>query len=124
MKRKTVDKEAIHIAVGIRPDGAKEVLGYAIAPNESTVTWKELLEDLISRGVKSVLLFVTDGLKGIKDTIHQTFPQAAYQHCCVHVSRNIASKVRVADRREVCEDFKAVYQADSREKAIEARLNL
>lgn len=123
LKRKTVDKEAIHIAVGIRPDGAKEVLGYAIAPNESTVTWKELLEDLISRGVKSVLLFVTDGLKGIKDTIHQTFPQAAYQHCCVHVSRNIASKVRVADRREVCEDFKAVYQADSREKAIEARLN-
>jgi len=122
LKRKTVEKEGIHIAVGIRPDGAKEVLGYAIAPNESTVTWKEILEDLSDRGVNDVLLFVTDGLKGIKDTIHHVFPQAAYQHCCVHVSRNISSKVRVADRKEICEDFKTIYQADSRETALEARL--
>lgn len=122
LKRKTVEKEAIHIAVGIRPDGAKEVLGYAIAPNESTVTWKEILEDLSDRGVNDVLLFVTDGLKGIKDTIHHVFPQAAYQHCCVNVSRNISSKVRVADRKEICEDFKTIYQADSRETALEARL--
>jgi transposase-like protein len=122
LKRKTVEKEAIHIAAGIRPDGAKEVLGYIIAPNESTVTWKEILEDLSDRGVNDVLLFVTDGLKGIKDTIHHVFPQAAYQHCCVHVSRNISSKVRVADRKEICEDFKTIYQADSRETALEARL--
>ncbi|MBK4794429.1 IS256 family transposase [Enterococcus faecium] len=78
LKRKTVAKEAIHIAVGIRPDGAKEVLAYAIAPNESTVIWNEILEDLVARGVKDVLLFVTDGLKGMADTIHQVFPKAAF----------------------------------------------
>ncbi|MDG4644036.1 MULTISPECIES: IS256 family transposase [Enterococcus] len=121
LKRKTVAKEAIHIAVGIRLDGAKEVLAYAIAPNESTVIWNEILEDLVARGVKDVLLFVTDGLKGMADTIHQVFPKAAYQHCCVHVSRNIASKVRVSDRKEICDDFKALYQADSKEAALEAR---
>ncbi|PWF40912.1 IS256 family transposase [Enterococcus faecium] len=121
LKRKTVAKEAIHIAVGIRPDGAKEVLAYAIAPNESTVIWNEILEDLVARGVKDVLLFVTDGLKGMADTIHQVFPKAAYQHCCVHVSLNIASKVRVSDRKEICDDFKALYQADSKEAALEAR---
>ena len=121
LKRKTVAKEAIHIAVGIRPDGAKEVLAYAIAPNESTVIWNEILEDLVARGVKDVLLFVTDGLKGMADTIHQVFPKASYQHCCVHVSRNIASKVRVSDRKEICDDFKALYQADSKEAALEAR---
>ncbi|MCW1819268.1 IS256 family transposase [Enterococcus faecium] len=121
LKRKTIAKEAIHIAVGIRPDGAKEVLAYAIAPNESTVIWNEILEDLVARGVKDVLLFVTDGLKGMADTIHQVFPKAAYQHCCVHVSRNIASKVRVSDRKEICDDFKALYQADSKEAALEAR---
>ncbi|EGP5414110.1 TPA: IS256 family transposase [Enterococcus faecium] len=121
LKRKTVAKEAIHIAVGIRLDGAKEVLAYAIAPNESTVIWNEILEDLVARGVKDVLLFVTDGLKGMADTIHQVFPKAAYQHCCVHVSRNIASKVRVSDRKEICDDFKALYQADSKEAGLEAR---
>ncbi|MEB4758835.1 IS256-like element ISEfm2 family transposase, partial [Enterococcus sp. E5-9] len=70
-----------------------------------------------SRGVHDVLLFITDGLKGMKDTIHQIYPKAKYQHCCVHVSRNIAHKVRVKDRKEICDDFKAVYQASSKEEA-------
>ena len=46
LKRKTVAKEAIHIAVGIRPDGSKEVLSYAIAPTESITIWEEILIDL------------------------------------------------------------------------------
>ncbi|EFS06779.1 hypothetical protein HMPREF9525_01108, partial [Enterococcus faecium TX0133a04] len=72
---------------GIREDGTKEVLSYAIAPTESTYVWNELLQDINSRGVQEVLLFITDGLKGMKDTIHQIYPKAKYQHCCIHVSR-------------------------------------
>ncbi|WP_270270835.1 IS256 family transposase, partial [Enterococcus lactis] len=94
-----------------------EVLSYAIAPTESTYVWNELLQDINSRGVQEVLLFITDGLKGMKDTIHQIYPKAKYQHCCIHVSRNIAHKVRVKDRKEICDDFKAVYQANSKEEA-------
>ncbi|WHZ32567.1 IS256 family transposase [Desemzia incerta] len=117
LKRQTVSKEAIYIAIGIREDGTKEVLSYAIAPTESTHVWNELLQDIYSRGVQDILLFITDGLKGMKDTIHQIYPKAKYQHCCVHISRNIAHKVRVKDRKEVCDDFKAVYQAGSKEEA-------
>src|SRR5699024_9357108 len=117
LKRQTVSKEAIYIAIGIREDGTKEVLSYAIAPTDSTYVWNELLQDIYSRGVHDVLLFITDGLKGMKDTIHQIYPKAKYQHCCVHVSRNIAHKVRVKDRKEICDDFKAVYQASSKEEA-------
>ncbi len=65
LKRQTVSKEAIYIAIGIREDGTKEVLSYAIAPTESTYVWNELLQDINSRGVQEVLLFITDGLKGI-----------------------------------------------------------
>lgn len=85
LKRQTVSKEAIYIAIGIREDGTKEVLSYAIAPTESTYVCNELLQDIYSRGVHDVLLFITDGLKGMKDTIHQIYPKAKYQHCCVHV---------------------------------------
>lgn len=52
-------------------------------------------------------------LKRMKDTILQIYPKAKYQHCCVHVSRNIAHEVWVQDRKEICSDFKAVYQVDS-----------
>lgn len=122
LKRDTVTKEAVYIAVGIREDGSKEVLSYTIAPTESAFVWKELLEDLKERGVEEVLLFISDGLKGITDRILTVFPDAQYQSCCVHISRNIAHKVRITDRAEICEDFKSVYRADDHklgEKALE-----
>ncbi|OQO65580.1 IS256 family transposase [Enterococcus faecium] len=117
LKRQTVSKEAVYIVIGIRLDGTKEVLGFSIAPTESAYVWKEILQDLKDRGLKEVLLVVTDGLSGINDSIHSVYPNAQFQQCCVHISRNIAHKVRVKDRKEICSDFKLVYQASSKEEA-------
>lgn len=120
IRRETVSKEAIYIAIGIREDGTKEVLSYSIAPTESAYIWKELIENIKERGVEDVLLFISDGLAGMKDCITSVFPLAKYQTCCVHVARNIAHKVRVSDRTEICNDFKAVYSAESLGIAQEA----
>ena len=118
LKRQTVSKEAVYIVIGIRLDGTKEVLGFSIAPTESSYVWKEILQDLKDRGLEEVLLVVTDGLSGIDDSLHSIYPNAQFQQCCVHISRNIAHKVRVSDRQEVCNDFKLVYQAASKEEAM------
>ncbi|WP_277892405.1 IS256 family transposase [Enterococcus lactis] len=118
LKRQTVSKEAVYIVIGIRLDGTKEVLGFSIAPTGSSYVWKEILQDLKDRGLEEVLLVVTDGLSGINDSIHSIYPNAQFQQCCVHISRNIAHKVRVGDRQEVCNDFKLVYQAASKEEAM------
>ncbi|EGP5212900.1 IS256 family transposase [Enterococcus faecium] len=117
LKRQTVSKEAVYIVIGIRLDGTKEVLGFSLAPTESAYVWKEILQDLKDRGLKEVLLVVTDGLSGINDSIHSVYPNAQFQQCCVHISRNIAHKVRVSDRQEICSDLKLVYQASSKEEA-------
>lgn len=119
VKRQTVSKEAVYITIGIRLDGTKEVLGFTIVPTESAYIWKEVLQDLRNRGLEEVLLVVTDGLSGIEESIHSVYPNAQFQQCCVHVSRNIAHKVCVRDRKEICEDFKLVYQANSKEEALD-----
>lgn len=119
VKRQTVSKEAVYITIGIRLDGTKEVLGFTIAPTESAYIWKEVLQDLRKRGLEEVLLVVTDGLSCIEESIHSVYPNAQFQQCCVHVSRNIAHKVRVRGRKEICEDFKLVYQANSKEEALD-----
>ncbi len=115
VRRETVSKEAVYIAVGIREDGSKEVIAYTIAPTESAFNWKELLLEIKARGVEEVLLFLSDGLTGMVDTITSAFPKAQFQTCLVHVARTISHKVRVEDRAEVCEDFKTVYRADNQE---------
>jgi len=110
LRRDTVAKEAIHIALGIKTDGTKELLGYAVCPNESVSAWEPLLLDLQFRGMTKPLLFVTDGIKGIEDAIHIIYPEADIQRCLVHVMRNIAWKVRVSDRGIILADFKAVHR--------------
>ena len=108
VKRETVSKEAVYIAVGIREDGSKEVLAYTVAPTESAHVWKELFEDIHTRGVEAVLLFISDGLKGIKDNIHSVFPKARHQTCFIHVARHISHRVPVSERKTICEDLKSL----------------
>ena len=104
IKRDTVAKEAVYLAIGIRLDGSKEVLGYTIAPTESVHVWRELLENFRERGMEEVLLFISDGLKGMETMLSEVYPHARYQTCLVHVQRNLSHKVRTKDRAETLEE--------------------
>ena len=119
LRRDTTSKEAIHIAIGIRPNGNKEVLGYKIAPTESCEIWRELLQDLISRGLEKASLFCTDGLAGFTNVVEELFTDVKIQRCIVHLQRNILAKVRVKDRKEIAEDFKNVYTQKDLDLATE-----
>lgn len=118
LRRDTVAKEAVHIAIGVTPEGNKEILAYSITPNESIETWKEIISGIKNRGVERVSLFCTDGLHGMPDAIHSVFGEAKIQRCLLHVSRNISSKVRVNDRNQILQDFKGVYRANTKEEAL------
>ena len=120
LRRDTVAKECVYIALGITLEGNKEILAYSIAPTESVTNWKEILRNLQERGVKQVSLFCTDGLHGMKEAIEETFNGSKIQRCLLHVQRNINSKVRVKDRTEISDDFKKVYRSDSKEEAQES----
>jgi len=122
LRRDSVAKEAIYIALGITPEGYKEILGYKIAPTESCDTWRELLLDLKQRGLEKVDLFCTDGLAGFTNVVEELFDSPKIQRCLIHVGRNISSKVRVKERKEVCDDFKKIYRQETKE-AAENELN-
>lgn len=120
LRRDTVENEAVYIMIGIRPDGLKEVLGYAIAPTESATIWEELMIDVKSRGVEQILLFVADGVVGLQSTIAKHFPRAQFQRCLVHVARNFTAKIRVTERKAINDEFRAIRQSPTREEAENA----
>ncbi len=80
--RNTVSKKARYIAIGIREDVSKEVLAYMLAPTESAFNWQEPLQNIKECGIHQVLLFVSDGLKGMVDVISSVFRKAQYQKTC------------------------------------------
>ena len=120
VRRDSVAKEALHIIVGITPDGIKEVLDFALFPSESAANYKSMLEHLKGYGLEDVLLFVTDGLKGIRDAVLTVYPKAKYQACWTHLCRNVLKYVRAKDKAVVMEDLKPVYSSKNREAAINA----
>jgi putative transposase len=117
IRRNTVAKEAVYFAMGITLEGNKEILGYRVYPTESAHNWAILLEDLKARGLEETLLFVTDGLTGIRDAIHRVYPTADHQTCWVHMARNISHMVRAKDRKQVLEDLRSIYTGKDREHA-------
>ncbi len=111
LRRGTVQKEAVNIAMAITGDGEKRILGYSITPEESAEAYGELLASFKSRGLERVMVVVSDGIPGMDDAIDSSYPNAKRQRCFVHLLRNLCSKVRSADRGEIARDFMAITKA-------------
>lgn len=98
LRRGTVAKEAVNLALGAAGDGTPLVIGCSDTPQESAESYKELLSGFKSRGLESVEAVVANGLAGIDEAICASCPNAKRQRCFVHLLRNACSKVRVSDR--------------------------
>ena len=113
---RVIDK-TIYIAIGLRTDGKKEVLGLWLGKNESAAFWLGVLTDLRSRGVQDILITATDNLKGFTDAIRSVFPESTKQICIVHQIRNACRYVVWKDRKAFTADMKEIYTAPNREAA-------
>lgn len=119
LKRVTYEREAVYIAIGIKPNGHKEVIDYCIAPTENIEIWSEMLKGFKSRGLEQVELFLSDGVVGMKEAICQSYPKARFQRCLVHVMRNISAKMRVDDRQKALDEFKQIHTQSNKEMAVQ-----
>src|SRR3546814_19010722 len=82
-----VRNKAFHIALGVRADGGKEVLGLWLEQNEGAKFWLRVMNALRNRGVEDILLAVVDGLKGFPDAITAVFPAIGTAACRVRVGQ-------------------------------------
>lgn len=113
----TVRAKAVYLALGVAPDGTRDVLGLWIEQTEGAKFWLRVMTELKSRGVDDVLVAVVDGLKGFPEAITAVFPQATVQTCIVHLLRYSLDFVGWQHRKAVAAALKAIYRAPSAEAA-------
>ncbi len=111
----TVRNKAVHVALGVRADGTKEVLGLWIEQTEGAKFWLRVMNELRDRGVQDILIAVVDGLKGFPEAIAAVFPKAQVQACIVHLIRSSLAFVSYKDRKAVAAALKEVYRARTAE---------
>jgi transposase-like protein len=106
-----VKNKAVYVALGVTPEGEREVLGLWIANNEGAKFWLSVMNNLRNRGVEDILIAVVDGLKGFPDAINAAFPETTVQTCIVHLVRHSLNFCGWKDRKNVAKDLKRIYQA-------------
>ena len=118
-----VRNKAVHIALGVRADGTKEILGLWLEQNEGAKFWLRVMNEMKHRGVEDVLLAIVDGLKGFPEAIVAVFPDATVQTCIVHLLRHSLAFTSYKDRKAVATALKDIYRATdaaAAEKALTA----
>ena len=111
-------KKAVYVAIGIKLNGNKEVLGMWIGGNESAKYWLGVLNEIKNRGVEDIMIVSVDGLIGFGEAIGAVFPKAEIQRCIVHQIRYTAKFVNYKDLKPFVKDLKAIYQAPSEDSAL------
>ena len=112
-----VRNKAVYLALGVLPDGTRDILGLWIEGTEGAKFWLKVFNDLKTRGVHDVLIAVTDGLKGIGEALAAVFPATTLQTCIVHLIRNSLDFASWKDRKHLAAALKPIYTAVSAEAA-------
>ena len=112
-----VRNKAVYLALGVLPDGSRDILGMWIENTEGAKFWLKVFNDLKTRGVDDILIAVTDGLKGIPEALDAVFPATTLQTCIVHLIRNSLDFAGWKDRKPLAQALRPVYTAASAEAA-------
>jgi putative transposase len=112
-----VRSKAVYLALGILPDGSKDILGLWIENTEGAKFWMKVFNELKTRGCNDILIAVTDGLKGMPEALAAVFPATTLQTCIVHLIRNSLDYASWKDRKPLAAAIKPIYTAPSAEAA-------
>jgi putative transposase len=116
----TVRNKAVYLAIGVTPEGRKDVLGIWIEQTEGAKFWLRVMTEIKSRGVNDILIAIVDGLKGFPEAINAVFAETQIQTCIVHLIRNSLDFCSWKDRKPVAQELKTVYRADDAQAAATA----
>lgn len=118
-----VVSRAVLVAFGVAETGEREVLGCAVAPGEMEAAWRGFLESLVARGLKGVLLVISDNHSGLKAAIRTALNGVSWQRCTVHFLRNVQSLVPRKAQGMVAALLRNVFAQPGREAARDAMSN-
>lgn len=112
------ERQCLLVVIGALADGRKQLLAVHDGFRESELSWKELLEDLKSRGLKlPPKLAVGDGGLGFWAALRKVYPTTREQRCWVHRTVNVLDKLPQSMHGKAKQALHDIYLAESRQAA-------
>ena len=102
------------VALGVRQDGQKVLLAVKNMGGESEAAWRVLLDDLVTRGLKTRELVIVDGAPGLDKALAVLWSDMLVQRCTVHKHRNLLAHAPDRLHEEVSADYNDMIYAASK----------
>ena len=126
--RVRLDKRAtglsLLVALGVRRDGQKVVLGLKNMGGEGEAAWRAFLDGLAARGLGAPELAIIDGAPGLEAALAALWPTVPVQRCTVHKHRNLLAHAPKKLHDELSADYtdmiyaKTVKDVEAKHKAF------
>lgn len=115
-------KRPVLVALGLLPDGRKEIIDFRLAKSESAAEWQLFLDDLYRRGLtgEGLDMICVDGGQGLLAALPNIYQRVPVQRCWAHKIRNVLNKVRVTDQPPVKRALHKIMNAENAQKARQA----
>jgi transposase-like protein len=115
---KRVVNVAVVIAIGVRVDGYREILGVDVVTTEDGAGWLAFIKSLTARGLTGVRLVISDAHTGLKDAIQSGLPGASWQRCRTHFMRNLLTRVPKSQQDFVASMVRTVFAQPSADTVV------
>jgi putative transposase len=119
-------KKVLLVALGVRKDESKELLGFQLAHSESESCWWGFLSDLKQRGLsgRNLEVIVSDQAKGLVKAIQGLYPRTTHQVCTFHKANDLGEHLGdKRHRRRIISDALHVFEGET-ETEVRKRLQL
>lgn len=112
-------RRPVLVALGLKPDGKKEVIDFHLAASESAAEWEGFLTGLYRRGLQGqgLDMICVDGGSGLAAALPQVYHAIPVQRCWAHKMRNVLDKIKAAERDRAKQALRAIVNAPDIAKA-------
>jgi type II secretory pathway predicted ATPase ExeA len=109
-----VRNKGVYVALGLDASGERQLLGIWICQCFGVKSWLAVLDELADRGIKDILVAMTDGAMGFTGALATAFPKTTMQVGTTHLVRSLIALVSQKDRKSIRADLKTLHLADYR----------
>ena len=113
-------KLCLLVMIGVRADGAKELIALTDGYRESADSWADLLRDAKRRGMRAPVLAVGDGALGFWKAVREVFPETREQRCWFHVIANVLAALPKSVHAGAKAALAEIYNAEDADHAATA----
>lgn len=116
-----VVSKTVYIALGVNDEGKREIIGLKISQAESKKNWSDFFDYLISRGLKSPRIVISDAHQGLRAAIEEKFVGSTWQRCTVHFIKNIIDAMPKKDSEDARNLAKSIFRSPNSKIARELK---